>query len=118
MPSPLPCFITFCSSAIATSPYVFYTCLPYFHSLIRDSIHSAYSSYTILSSKLSYAYVHKRRNGVADEVIVKEWKKKKKKTDLASRFGEFVVQYFRDGFSRHWESSWPGKHSKMDSKLS
>ena len=26
------------------------------------------------------------------------------------RFGDFLVRYFRDGFSRHWESSWPGKH--------
>ena len=34
------------------------------------------------------------------------------------RFGDFLVWYFRDGFSQHWESSWPGKHSKMDSKLS
>ena len=33
-------------------------------------------------------------------------------------FGDFLVQYFRDGFSRHWESSWPGKHLKMNSKLS
>ena len=34
------------------------------------------------------------------------------------RFGDFLVRYFRDGFSRHWESSLPGKHSKMNSKLS
>ena len=25
------------------------------------------------------------------------------------RFGDFLVRYFRDGFSRHWESSWPEK---------
>ena len=34
------------------------------------------------------------------------------------RFGDFLVLYFRNGFSRHWESSWPGKHSKVNSKLS
>ena len=26
------------------------------------------------------------------------------------RFGNFLVRYFRDRFSRHWESPWPGKH--------
>ena len=38
------------------------------------------------------------------------WKKK-------TEFGD-LLRYFRDGFSQHWESSWPGKHSKMNSKLS
>ena len=28
------------------------------------------------------------------------------------RFGDFLARYFRDGYSRHWESSGPGKHSK------
>ena len=34
------------------------------------------------------------------------------------RFGDFLARYFRDGYSRHWESSGPGKHSKTNSKLS
>ena len=34
------------------------------------------------------------------------------------RFGDFLAWYFRDGYSRHWESSGPGKHSKTNSKLS
>ena len=34
------------------------------------------------------------------------------------RFGDFLPRYFRDGYSRHWESSGPGKHSKTNSKLS
>ena len=29
------------------------------------------------------------------------------------RFGDFLARYFRDGYSRHWES-----HSKTNSKLS
>ena len=33
-------------------------------------------------------------------------------------FGNFLARYFRDGYSRHWESSEPGKHSKTNSKLS
>ena len=33
-------------------------------------------------------------------------------------FGDFLARYFRDGYSRHWESSVPGKHSKTNSKLS
>ena len=32
--------------------------------------------------------------------------------------GDFLVRYFRDGYSRHRESSWPRKHSKMNIKLS
>ena len=35
-----------------------------------------------------------------------------------NRFGDFLARYFRDGYSRHWESSGPGKHSKTNSKLS
>ena len=34
------------------------------------------------------------------------------------RFGNFLARYFHDGYSRHWESSGPGKHSKTNSKLS
>ena len=34
------------------------------------------------------------------------------------QFGDFLARYFRDGYSRHCESSGPGKHSKTDSKLS
>ena len=34
------------------------------------------------------------------------------------RFGDFSARYFRDSYSRHWESSGPGKHSKTNSKLS
>ena len=33
-------------------------------------------------------------------------------------FGDFLARYFRDGYSRHWESSrssWPGEHSKTNS---
>ena len=33
-------------------------------------------------------------------------------------FGDFLARYFCDGYSRHWESSGPGKHSKTNSKLS
>ena len=42
-------------------------------------------------------------------------KKKKKKKKL---FGDYLVRYFRDSYARHWELSWPGKHSKMNSRLS
>ena len=34
------------------------------------------------------------------------------------RFGDFLARYFRDGYSRHSESSGPVKHSKTNSKLS
>jgi len=30
----------------------------------------------------------------------------------------YLVGYFRDAFSRHWESCWPWKHSKMNIMLS
>ena len=45
-------------------------------------------------------------------------KKEEEEENQFWQFGDFLVRYFHDGCSRHWESSWPGKHSKMNSKLS
>ena len=44
-------------------------------------------------------------------------KKEEEEENRFWRFGDFLARYFRDGYSRHWESSGPGKHSKMNSKL-
>ena len=40
---------------------------------------------------------------------------KKGGKEVENRFGDFLVWYFRDGFSRQWEPSWPGK---LNGKLS
>ena len=42
---------------------------------------------------------------------------KKEEENQFWRFGDFLVRYFHDAVSRHWEFSWPGKHSKMNSTL-
>ena len=43
---------------------------------------------------------------------------KKEEEEEENRFCDFLARYFCDGYSRHWESSGPGKHSKTNSKLS
>ena len=45
-------------------------------------------------------------------------KKEEEEENRFWRFGDFLAQYFRDGYSRHWESSGSGKHSKRNSMLS
>ena len=35
-------------------------------------------------------------------------KKEEEEGNRFWRFGDFLVWYFCDGYSRHWESSWPG----------
>ena len=57
-------------------------------------------------------------NTVVRESAKFELARLKKEEEEENRFGDFLVRYSRDGYSRHWESSWPGKYSKMNSKLS
>ena len=41
-----------------------------------------------------------------------------KKEEEENQFWQLLVRHFRDVFLQHWESSWPGKRSKMNGKLS
>ena len=45
-----------------------------------------------------------------EEEEEEEQEEEEEEEEEENRIGDSLVRYFRDSFSRHWESSWPGKH--------